>query len=127
MVIDSIGGEVSCSQCGYVVKEKIEESGPEWRAFSKEEKDDRSRTGRKYRYRWGDFDKVKFSADFVPSSAASLVNSWWRGNEELMLSIVSSGVSAVYSVQLEGGSSPFKSFVKPYTDLYRGIIDLETY
>lgn len=45
MVVDTGGGELFCSNCGYVVKEKIEEIGPEWRAFSKEEKDDRSRTG----------------------------------------------------------------------------------
>ncbi len=45
MVVDTSGGELFCSNCGYVVKEKIEEIGPEWRAFSKEEKDDRSRTG----------------------------------------------------------------------------------
>ena len=45
MVMDSTGGELLCSNCGYVVNEKIEEMGPEWRAFSKEEKDDRSRTG----------------------------------------------------------------------------------
>ena len=34
-----------CSSCGFVVKEKIEETGPEWRAFSREEKDNRSRGG----------------------------------------------------------------------------------
>src|SRR5487761_1332688 len=45
MVVDTAGGELFCSNCGFVVKEKIEELGPEWRAFSKEEKDDRSRTG----------------------------------------------------------------------------------
>lgn len=45
MVIDTGGGELFCSNCGFVIKEKIEEVGPEWRAFSKEEKDDRSRTG----------------------------------------------------------------------------------
>ncbi|MGI0092049.1 MAG: transcription initiation factor IIB [Nitrososphaerales archaeon] len=45
MVVDTSGGELFCSNCGYVVKDKIEELGPEWRAFSKEEKDDRSRTG----------------------------------------------------------------------------------
>ena len=45
MVVDSSGGELACSSCGFVIKEKIEEVGPEWRAFSKEEKDDRSRTG----------------------------------------------------------------------------------
>ena len=45
LVIDSSGGEVNCSSCGFVVVDKIEEEGPEWRAFSKEEKDDRARTG----------------------------------------------------------------------------------
>ena len=45
MVIDSSGGELACSNCGFVIKERIEEVGPEWRAFSKEEKDDRSRIG----------------------------------------------------------------------------------
>lgn len=45
MIMDSTSGELFCSNCGFVVKEKIEEIGPEWRAFSKEEKEDRSRTG----------------------------------------------------------------------------------
>ena len=45
IVIDSSGGEMNCSNCGFVVLDKIEEEGPEWRAFSKEEKDDRARTG----------------------------------------------------------------------------------
>jgi transcription initiation factor TFIIB len=45
MVVDNAGGELVCSSCGFVVKEKIEETGPEWRAFSKDEKDDRSRGG----------------------------------------------------------------------------------
>jgi transcription initiation factor TFIIB len=45
MVIDSSRGEFFCSNCGLVVKEKIVETGPEWRSFSNEEKDQRSRTG----------------------------------------------------------------------------------
>jgi len=45
MVIDSSKGEMVCGFCGFVVKERIEETGPEWRAFSKEEKNDRSRVG----------------------------------------------------------------------------------
>ena len=45
MVVDTNGGELVCGGCGFVVKEKIVETGPEWRSFSKEEKDDRSRTG----------------------------------------------------------------------------------
>src|SRR5207245_10412369 len=45
MVIDSSRGELFCSNCGFVMKEKIVEVGPELRSFSKEEKDNRSRTG----------------------------------------------------------------------------------
>jgi transcription initiation factor TFIIB len=45
MITDSAGGERCCSKCGFVVKDKIEETGPEWRAFSGEEKDDRNRVG----------------------------------------------------------------------------------
>jgi transcription initiation factor TFIIB len=45
MVVDTNGGELVCSNCGFVVKEKIVETGPEWRSFSKDEKDDRSRSG----------------------------------------------------------------------------------
>ena len=45
MVIDSPRGELFCSNCGFVMKEKIVEAGPEWRSFSSEEKDNRSRTG----------------------------------------------------------------------------------
>lgn len=45
MVLDSSGGEMFCSNCGYVVKDKLAEVGPEWRAFSAEEKNDRAHTG----------------------------------------------------------------------------------
>ena len=45
MVLDSASGELVCNSCGFVTRERIEETGPEWRAFSSEEKDSRSRVG----------------------------------------------------------------------------------
>ena len=46
MVLDSSSGEHVCSNCGYVIKDRIEEEGAEWRNFSKEQGDqDRARTG----------------------------------------------------------------------------------
>ncbi|MBM2852406.1 MAG: tfb [Candidatus Nitrosotenuis sp.] len=44
MQTDVTTGEMFCRNCGYVAAEKIEESGPEWRAFSNDESD-RSRVG----------------------------------------------------------------------------------
>ena len=45
LLLDVNTGELVCSRCGFVIKEKVEETRPEWRAFSKEEKEDRSRAG----------------------------------------------------------------------------------
>src|SRR3989442_4033358 len=45
MVVDSSGGELYCTGCGFVVKEKIVDTGPETRSFSSEEGENRSRTG----------------------------------------------------------------------------------
>lgn len=45
MVFDSESGELICGNCGYVLKEKIEDSGPEWRSSGKDESKDESRAG----------------------------------------------------------------------------------
>jgi transcription initiation factor TFIIB len=45
MLTDNATGERFCGGCGFVISERVEESGPEWRSFSKDESDDRSRTG----------------------------------------------------------------------------------
>ncbi len=46
LVLDSNTGEQVCTNCGYVIKENIEDTGPEWRNFAKEQGEgDRSRTG----------------------------------------------------------------------------------
>jgi len=45
LVTDSNTGEKFCAKCGFVLTEKVSESGPEWRSFSKEEHDGRSRAG----------------------------------------------------------------------------------
>ena len=44
-VTDANTGENFCGKCGFVVTEKVAESGPEWRSFSKEEHEGRSRAG----------------------------------------------------------------------------------
>ena len=36
MIVDNASGEQICSNCGYVVKDRIEEAGPEWRSFQQD-------------------------------------------------------------------------------------------
>src|SRR5947209_13220107 len=45
MVSDGSTGERFCGGCGFVINERIEDSGPERRSFSKEEHEHRTRTG----------------------------------------------------------------------------------
>ena len=44
-VTDPESGELICKNCGLVISDKAQESRPEWRAFTFEEANDRSRTG----------------------------------------------------------------------------------
>ena len=37
--------EISCRRCGYVLEDGIMDMGQEWRAFDREQRDKRSRTG----------------------------------------------------------------------------------
>jgi len=45
LVTDTNTGENFCGKCGFVITDKIDESGPEWRSFTKDEHEGRSRAG----------------------------------------------------------------------------------
>ena len=45
VVRDNEKGEVICTTCGLVLSEHRIDTGPEWRAFTSEERDSRARTG----------------------------------------------------------------------------------
>ena len=45
LIYDPVRGELVCAVCGYVISEKATDQGPEWRAFTAEEKEKRSRVG----------------------------------------------------------------------------------
>ena len=45
LVTDNDSGEMFCSKCGFVLSEKLQESGPEWRSFTQDEHGDRARAG----------------------------------------------------------------------------------
>lgn len=45
IISDFNTGDLICGDCGLVINEKIIDQGPEWRAFSMDERDKRARTG----------------------------------------------------------------------------------
>ncbi len=45
LVTDNESGETFCPRCGFVITEKLQESGPEWRSFASDEHGGLARTG----------------------------------------------------------------------------------
>jgi len=45
LITDTETGEIFCGGCGFVLSEKLQESGPEWRSFAQDEHGDRARAG----------------------------------------------------------------------------------
>ncbi|MBS7627418.1 transcription initiation factor IIB, partial [Candidatus Bathyarchaeota archaeon] len=45
LIRDYENAEIVCANCGFVVQEKIADTGPEWRAFNDEQKAKRTRVG----------------------------------------------------------------------------------
>ncbi len=45
VVTDNESGEMFCAKCGFVLSEKLQETGPEWRSFTQDEHGDRARAG----------------------------------------------------------------------------------
>jgi len=44
ILVDTETGELICGRCGYVISERLEDSGPEWRSFT-DDKTNKARTG----------------------------------------------------------------------------------
>lgn len=85
----------------------------------------RTRSGRRYNYLWGSFKKWSFPVEFVDSSFMSTVNTWWGSNANLLL--LNNSTSNVYSVNITNNILPIAEFIKPYDDMYKGVIEVETY
>lgn len=92
---------------------------------SKIEDRHRTRAGNQYFYKWSAFDELSFSVMYVNSSTRAVVNSWWESNTKLLLK--DENATQVYSVCLTNDSLPISKYVKPYTNLWKGKIELEGY
>jgi len=85
----------------------------------------RTRDGSQYIYKWSAWDKIDFSVMYVNSSTRAVVNSWWEANTDLLFK--DENATQVFTVRLSNDSLPISKFIKPYNDLWRGVIELEGY
>ena len=85
----------------------------------------RARDGSEYVYKWGQYEDIKLTVKYVSSSFQDTVNTWWSNNTDLLW--MEEGGTVVSSVHLINKAQPIDQFVKPYTDLWKGKIELGGY
>jgi len=87
----------------------------------------RTRSGNLYQYKWNDYKKISFKASWVNSETKSIVNSWWSSQAELIWFVADGATVDVTSVMILNKDAPFQQNVKPYTEYWQGVIELEEY
>ena len=92
----------------------------------------RTPAGKLFQYTFGSYQKFSIPLQFFPSSDYALVDSWYDSNTKLVF-FVSSSTDAnsfhtvAHDVVMVNDESPLAQFQEPYTTLYQGTIELETY
>lgn len=86
----------------------------------------KTRGAKEYIYKWADNKKVSFSLNYINSSDRHFINDSWRNNANLTFQDLNNS-SDVFSCHIINTSLPIGQFVKPYTNLFKGKIELGSY
>lgn len=90
------------------------------------ENEHRVRSGKRYVYKWGNYNEAKFGIQYVSSADRfTLNNSWWLSNQKLLF--VDTPGTFAWNVQMTNDSKPIGKYQKPYINLWKGVIELEGY
>lgn len=83
------------------------------------------RSGRQYRYRWGEKERINFRASEVSSADACQINSWWSAGTALVLQHQTRFETT--SGYLVNKTQPFDGFIESDSRYFRGKIELESF
>ncbi len=98
------------------------EYGFEYKA-KKIQTDLRNQNGGLVQYKWAEYTEFKIPVKFITELEFFYITEWWKGNSNLIFTFQSSG----HSVRVINKEAPIDKYVKPYTDLFQGTIELSTY
>lgn len=85
----------------------------------------RSKSGKEYVYKFGEYRQWKFGVKFVNSESKMAVNTWWNSNADLLW--MEENGTEVFSVHITSKSKPIGKLISPYYDLFQGKIELGEY
>lgn len=88
----------------------------------------RTSDGTRWQYKWGEFNKINFSVNYVSSANKCTINSWWGAETNLLWMQVDSGgaITEIYSCYIANVEKPLTQNNKPYIDLFKGKLKLES-
>ena len=85
----------------------------------------RTQGGKLFSYRWSGFHKYQIPLTFVDSAGEHLLNAWWANQETVALTLNSSESESTVLCMMVNGTKPINQFVRPYSDLFEGTLQLE--
>jgi len=86
----------------------------------------RTTNGRKFVYKWGQYYSASMSLRWVSQTDKEQLNTWWSENTKLMW-YPTSDATQVESVIFANNEAPIGGVEKPYVDLFKGKLQLESY
>ena len=96
----------------------------DWKREDKRlESNHRTRSGKQFRYKWGEFERVAFAVDQVNSATAAQINSLWITGSVCVVT----RYSDVISGYIVNAQSPFNKVTDARYDLWQGRIELESF
>jgi len=85
----------------------------------------RTKKGKLYQYKWGDYQRWELPVEMVNSSFKFLVNTWWLSNADLVFT--QNSFSTFFNVRIVNDDIPISGFVLPHDDLFSGVVVIEEF
>lgn len=102
---------------------------PEWGfrdRMDREREIQRTRGGDLHTWKWPTFGGWTVPLPYLTDSHAALINWWWEQDLALAFTLNTSDAETVHLVKITNDRRPIDSLVKPYHNIWKGTLTLET-
>jgi len=82
--------------------------------------------GKEHVYTWGKYFAYEVPLRFLSDSHAALINWWWSNQFHLLFTLDSSDSESSFIVRIANDRQPIGGRMRPYADLWQGVLQLES-
>ena len=86
----------------------------------------RTLAGNQLTYIWGKYFAYTVPLRFLPTSHADLINWWWENRFNLAFTLDTSDSESTYILGITNDRQPIDRRIRPYNDLWEGVLQLES-